>query len=60
MTGVLLLLLFQETVRSSSSSGLHSTCGSLLIVSSLIDDGRLRTPSKCSAHLFKLLYQSED
>ena len=44
---------FSETVWSSSSSGLHSTCGSLLIVSSLIDDGRLRTPSKCSAHLFK-------
>ena len=39
-----------ETVGSSSSSGLHSTCGSLLIASSLIDDGRLRTPSKCSAH----------
>ena len=43
-----------ETVGSSSSSGLHSTCGSLLIASSLIDDGRLRTPSKCSAHLFKI------
>ena len=43
-----------ETVGSSSSSGLHSTCGSLLIASSLIDDGRLRTPSKCSDHLFKI------
>ena len=43
-----------ETVRSSSSSGLHSTCGSLSIASSLIDDGRLRTPSKCSANLFKI------
>ena len=43
-----------ETVGSSSSSGLHSTCGSLLIASSLIDDGRLRTPSKCSAHLYKI------
>ena len=42
-----------ETVGSSSSSRLHSTYGSLLIASSLIDDGRLRTPSKCSAHLFK-------
>ena len=41
-------------VGSSSSSGLHSTCGSLLIASSLIDDSRLRTPSKCSAHLFKI------
>ena len=47
MTGVLLL-------GSSSSSGLHSTCGSLLIASSLINDGRLRTLSKCSAHLFKI------
>ena len=28
-----------ETVESLSSSGLHSTCGSLLIASSLIDDG---------------------
>ena len=43
-----------ETVRNSSSSVLYSTCGSLLIVSSLIDDGRLRTPSKRSAHLFKI------
>ena len=43
-----------ETVGSSSSSGLHSTCGSLLIASSLIDNGRLRTLSKCSAHIFKI------
>ena len=43
-----------ETVGSSSCSGLHSTCGSLLIASSLIDDGRLRTKSMCSAHLFKI------
>ena len=43
-----------EMVGSSSSSGLHSTCGSLLITLSLIDDGRLRTPSKCSAHLLKI------
>ena len=43
-----------ETVGSSSSSGLHSTCDSLLIASSLIDDGRFRTPSNCSAHLFKI------
>ena len=41
-------------VGNSSSSGLHSTCGSLLIASSVIDDSRLRTPSKCSAHLFKI------
>ena len=47
-----------ETVGSSSSSGLHSTCGSLLIASSLIDDGRLRSPSKCSAHLFKIAFLS--
>ena len=43
-----------ETVGSSSSSGLHSTLGSLLIASSLIDDGRLRTSSKCTAYLFKI------
>ena len=43
-----------ETVGNSSSSGLNSTYGSLLIASSLIDDGQLRTPSKCSAHLFKI------
>ena len=53
MTGVLLISLFQRRL-GASSSGLHSTCGSLLIASSLIDDGRLRTPSKCSAHLFKI------
>ena len=53
MTWVLLLSL-SESVGSSSSSGLHSTCGSLLIASSLIDDDQLRTPSKCSAHLFKI------
>ena len=46
-----------EMVGSSSSSGLHSTCCSLLIASSLIDGGRVRTPSKCSA---QLLCQSED
>ena len=33
---------------------IHSTFGSLLIASSLIDDGRLRALSKCSAHLFKI------
>ena len=33
---------------------IHSTCGSLLIASSLTDDGRLRALSKCSAHLFKI------
>ena len=38
-----------ETVGNSSNSNLHSTCGSLLI-----GDGRLRTSSKCSAHLFKI------
>ena len=42
-----------ETVGSSSSSGLHSTCGSLLIASSLIDDGQLTTPSKCSSPSFQ-------
>ena len=56
MTGVLPIFIaftVSETVGSSSSSGLHSTCGSLLIAS-LIDKSRLRTPSKCSAHLFKI------
>ena len=54
MTGFFIAFTVSETVGSSSSRGLHSTCGSLLIASSLIDDGRLRTPSKCSAHLFKI------
>ena len=39
---------------NSSSNGLHATCCSLLIASSLIDDGQLRTSSKCSAHLFNI------
>ena len=41
--------------NSPSFWTLASTCSSLLIASSLIDDGRLRTPSKCSAHLFKIV-----
>ena len=43
-------LTVSETVGSSSSSGLHFTCGSLLIASSLRDDGQLRTP----VHLFRI------
>ena len=42
-----------ETVGSSSSSGPHSTRGSPPTASSLIDDGRLRTPPKRPAHPFK-------
>ena len=38
---------------------LHSTYGSLLIASSLIDDGRLRILSKCSTHLFKIASLSQ-
>ena len=57
MTGVLLFLLFQRRL-GTSSSGLHSTCGSLLIASSFIDAGGVRTLSKCSAHLFKLAFLS--
>ena len=53
MTGFIAFTV-SETVGNSSSSRLHSTCGSLLIASSLIDDGPLRTLSKCSAHLFKI------
>ena len=53
MTGFIAFTV-SETVGSSSSSGLHSTSGSLLIAPSLIDNGQLRTPSKCSAHLFKI------
>ena len=53
MTGIVLLSLFQRRLGTASSSGLHSTCGNLSIASSLIDDGRLMIPSKCSAHLFK-------
>ena len=48
-----------ETVGNSSSSKLHSTCGGLLIALSLIDDGRLRTLPKCSAHLFKIASVSQ-
>ena len=47
-----------ETAGNSSSSGLHSTCVSLLIASSLIDNGRLRTPSNWSAHLSKIAFLS--
>ena len=48
-------------IGNASSGGLHTTFGSLLPVSSLIDDSQLRTPSKCSAHLFKIAFcQSED
>ena len=46
-------IMASEAGGNSSSSGVHSTCGSLMIASSLIDDGRLKTPSKCSAHFFK-------
>ena len=48
-----------ETVGSSSSSGLHSTCGSLLIASSLIADGRLRTPSVFSPSSQDSLFVSQ-
>ena len=41
-------------VGTSSSRTLHSICGSLLIVLSLTDVGRLNTPLKCSAHLSKI------
>ena len=43
-----------EAVGNSISSGLHSTCDSLLIASPLIEDGRLRTPSTYSAHFFNI------
>ena len=55
MTGVLLLTLYQRRLGTHQASGLHSICGSLSIASSLIDDGRLRTLSKCSANLFKIV-----
>ena len=51
---IFIALTVSETVGNSSSSGLRSTCSNLLIASSFIDDGRLRTPSKCSAHIFKI------
>ena len=57
MTKVVLFSV-SETVGNSSSSGLHSSRGSLLIASSLIDGGRLRTPFKCSAVLFKIAFLS--
>ena len=44
MTGFIAFTV-SETVGSSSNSGLHSTCGSLLRASSLIYDSQLRTPS---------------
>ena len=42
-----------ETAGNSLSSRLQSIYGSLLIASSLIDDGRLRTTSKCSVYFLK-------
>ena len=47
-------LTVSEKVWNSSSIRLHSTCGSLLIAPSLIDDCRIRTPSTCTAYLFKI------
>ena len=52
MTEVLLLSLFQRRLGTRQAADYIPLCGSLLIASSLIDDGRLRTLSKCSAHLF--------
>ena len=51
MTGVLLLSLFQRRLGTHQAADYIPP---VLIASSLIDDGRLRTPSKCSAHLFKI------
>ena len=51
MTGVLLLSLFQRRLGAHQAA---ENIPSVLIASSLIDDGRLRTPSKCSANLFKI------
>ena len=53
MKGVLLLSLFQRRLGAHQAAD-YIPPVSLLIASSLIDDGRLRTPSKCSAHLFKI------
>ena len=52
MAGVLLLSLFQ-TVWNSSISELHSTCDSLWIDSSLIDNGRLRITIKVFRRSFR-------
>ena len=54
MTGFIAFTV-SATAGDSSSSRLHSTCGSMLIASPLIDDGRVRTLSKCLAHLFKIV-----
>ena len=53
MTGVLLLSLFQRWLGAHQAAD-YIPPFSLLIASSLTDNGRLRTPSKCSAHLFKI------
>ena len=54
MTEVLLLSLFQRRLGTRQAADYIPPLGSLLIASSLIDDGILRTLSKCSAHLFKI------
>ena len=46
--------LVSMTVGNSSNGTLHSICGSLLIASSLMLDGRFSTLLNCSAHLFKI------
>ena len=50
MIGVLLLSLFQRWLGAHQAADYFPP----VITSLLIDDGRLRTPSKSSAHLFKI------
>ena len=54
MTGVLLLLLFQRWLGAHQAADYIPPVVVCRLAASLIDDGRLRTPSKCSANLFKM------
>ena len=51
MTEVLLLSLFHRWLGADQAADYIPP---VLIASSLIDDGRLRTPSNCSAHRFMI------
>ena len=53
MTGVLLLSPFQRRLGTRQAT-YYIQPVVVCLAYTLIDDSRLRTPSKCSAHLFKI------
>ena len=57
MTGVILLSLFHRRFGTHQAEDYMPP---VVIASSLINESRLRTPSKFSAHLFKRASLSED